>query len=136
MKRTIFTIAAAVMLPVFVHASTPASLDLTLTRDITFGPIVIVCKDSAGTVVNVTGWTAYAEVRKKPEDTTAILNLAPVVSNGAAGEVTIPAIANSTTKTLPAGAYLWDFILQKPTGERLGPFISGRFIIGSKITQP
>lgn len=117
-------------------AMTPAALDLTLTRDITFGPIVITCKDSAGAAVNVTGWTAYAEVRKKPEDTTVILNLAPVVSNGAAGQVTIPAIANTVTKTLPPGAYQWDFILQKPTGERLGPFITGRFNIGNKITQP
>src|SRR4051812_39102797 len=109
---------------------------LTVTKGITFGPIVITCKDDAGVAIPLTGYTPFAEVRESADATAVILNLQPVITNAASGIVTIPTIPKETTRGMTAGVFHWDFILQKPTGERIGPFVRGFFKIKGIITQP
>lgn len=114
---------------------TPATLDLICTRGVTFGPVVILCSDDTPVVVDLTGWTPIAHVRKK-SGSALIFDLAPTVTDGPAGEITIPAMADEDTMQLPAGSYRWDLVLERPTGERLGPYIAGRFTVANIITQP
>lgn len=89
---------------------------------------------------DMTDWIPYAEVRTEPEGA-LILDLAPVMTNAALGVLTIPAIQDEQTILLPPGTAgklkcKWDLIFQVPTGERIGPYIAGSFLIKSIITEP
>jgi hypothetical protein len=90
---------------------------------------------------DLTDWIPYAEVKTDPESTSVILDLAPIISQPDIGEVTIPAIQDEQTILLPSGSggklkCKWDLIFQVPTGERIGPYIAGSFLIKSIITEP
>jgi hypothetical protein len=113
----------------------PAKLPLKITRGTTFKPVIIHCKDKDGAAVDISGWTPFAEVRKSSCDS-VVVDLAPTVTDGPAGEITIPAIQDETTVGYTAGDYFWDLILETPAGERLGPYVADRFAIRNKITQP
>lgn len=113
---------------------TPARLNLTIRRGVTFGPIKITCKDGSGVAMNLTDWHAFAQVRKKPGQT-VVLDLEPEITNPTAGEVTI-GFTDEETASMTAGSFLWDFVLENPTGERLGPYLAGSCNISSIITQP
>ncbi|HEX3817534.1 MAG TPA: hypothetical protein VHW03_04530 [Chthoniobacterales bacterium] len=117
---------------------TPARLDLTMTRGITFGPIVINCySDLANTVpVDLTGYTAFAQVRPNSTSTLLVFDLTPSISNAAAGQITIPEISYTATAAKNAGNLYWDLVLQDGAGNRLGPLVKGNFVIGSAVTQP
>lgn len=115
---------------------TTAIQNLTCFRGITFNSFLIVCfEDDALTIPqDITGWTPWAEVRTAP-DQTLILNLNPAIGNATAGIVIVPAIQDEVTITFPEGKYKWDYTMEDPGGQRFGPFITGSFIIKSKITQ-
>lgn len=115
---------------------TPVSLNLTLLRGITFDPILIYCFDAPDLLnaFDITGWTPWAEVRSAPDET-LILDLTPAITDAVHGVVTIPDIQDEATILLPEGKFKWDLILQDPSGQRLGPYVKGSFIIKSKITQ-
>lgn len=113
---------------------TPATLDLTVTRGVTFGPVVITCKDANGAAVNLAGYTPFAEVRKKAGEA-VVRDLALAITNAAAGEVTIPEISDEATMKMTKGSYRWDFVLQNAGGKRFGPHAAGTFIVQNIITQ-
>ena len=89
--------------------------------------LLIIAKDANDARVNITGWTAYALVRVAPQRH-VVIDLAPIITNGAQGETTI-SFEDEDTKLWPPGEFVWDFVLERPTGERLGPFLAGTFII-------
>ena len=112
-----------------------STLNLTILKGTTFGPIQITCKDAAGVAVPLAGWSAFAEVRKD-EKGSVILDLAPVIEpDDAVGLVTLPEIAWGTTDDLPVMVGQWDLILEDPAGRRLPPFLGGRVTISLPITQ-
>ena len=115
---------------------TTVTQNLTLYRGITFDSFTILCfEDDLLTIPqDLTGWTPWAEVRTAP-DQLLILNLNPAVGNSTAGVVQVPAIQDEQTILLPEGKFKWDFTMENPGGERLGPYIRGSFVIKSKITQ-
>lgn len=110
--------------------------NLTMWRGITFPSFIIVCyQDTALTIpADITGWTAWSEVRTAPDET-LVLNLAPTITNPTGGVVTFPAIQDEITIQQVEGKYKWDFTMEDPTGQRFGPYVAGSFIIKSKITQ-
>ena len=120
--------------------SEPTERDLTIIRGITFGPVTIVCRDQpeadGGLPVDLTDYIPYAAVRRKPGGELLELDLAPQVTDTAGGEVTIPAIQDEDTELLEPFRGGWDFILELPNGERRGPFVTGKFVIRDKYTDP
>lgn len=113
---------------------TPANVPLTIYTGTTFGPVTLTCRDAEGVLVDLTGWTAYAEVRKT-EGGPVIVDLEPVITDAGGGVVTL-GLSKEDTAALPVGGYLWDILLQRPTGERLGPYVAGKVSIKKPITQP
>ena len=69
------------------------------------------CKDSAGAVVNLTGYAARAQVRSTQTSTTILLNLAPTIPTPANGIILI----NVATTGIAAGIYYWDLVLDLPS---------------------
>lgn len=115
---------------------TPGTLNLTAYRGTTFGPVVITAYSDAAhtTTKNLSGWIPLAQVRKKA-GSPKIIDLVPILSNAAAGEISIPAVTDEETLAWPHGDYVWDFLLERPTGEVLGPFLAGTFTINSAVTR-
>jgi hypothetical protein len=102
---------------------TPVSRNLDIVQGLTFGPILFTAKDSSNVVVDITGWSAFAEARAKPCGALAF-DIEPEVTDAAAGEIEIE-FTDAETAALPIGRYGWDLVLENPAGERFGPFAAG-----------
>lgn len=113
----------------------PAPLSLTLCTGLTFGPIILHAKDVNNQPVDLTGWKVWAEVRKKP-GAAVVLDLQPFFSNAGIGDITIPKLTDEQTYDLKVGDYQWDLIMEDPTGDRHGIYVSGGFTITASITKP
>lgn len=112
---------------------TPGTFNLTLWRGTTFGPVEITCKDSNGDVVDLTGWEAFAQV-KETANKPLVLDLEPTIPVGTDGKVTF-GFTDEETAVMVCGEYVWDLILERPTGEKVGPVLAGTFTINSAVTR-
>jgi hypothetical protein len=73
------------------------------------------CKDENGTAVNLTGYTARAEVRPTISSSTITLNLSPTIPTPANGIISI-SITDEATALIEPGAYVWGLVLVTPAG--------------------
>ena len=87
-----------------VNAYSGATLSLSFT-----------CKDENGAAVNLTGYTARAEVRPTISSSTITLNLAPTIPTPANGIISV-VIADEATASIEPGAYVWGLVLVTPAG--------------------
>lgn len=113
----------------------PASLNLKIITGLIFGPVIMRARDVANAPVDLTDWKAFAEVRKKP-GSTVVLDLNPTITDPVNGEITIAKMTDEQTYDLKIGDFDWDLILEDPSGDRRGIYISGSFIIAAPITKP
>lgn len=112
---------------------TPGNLNLTMFRGVTFGPVVMRCQDANGNAVSLENYTPYAQARKVPCGP-VVFNLAPSLSNGPNGEITIAHnVANLAT--FPTGSFGWDLVLQAPNGAVIGPIVAGRVSVSPIFTE-
>lgn len=109
---------------------TPGTKDFILRCGSTFGPYVFRALGSDQvTVVPLTGWGAHAKVRATLNGP-VLLDLLPYISDGPNGEITIPEISDETTNGFTnQGCFIWDLLLERPSGAIVGPFIEGAFTI-------
>ena len=105
---------------------------ITLYRGKSIIPIIINAADTAGLPYNLTGWFVYSVVRKSVQGS-ILLDLNPVITNAANGEITIDV---DVPFGLPEGEALWDLVLKTPTAKILPPFIGGVVTITTAMTQP
>lgn len=87
-----------------VNAYSGATLSLSFT-----------CKDENGDAVNLTGYTARAEVRPTISSSTITLNLSPTIPTPANGIISVN-IADEVTALIEPGAYVWGLVLVTPAG--------------------
>jgi hypothetical protein len=73
------------------------------------------CKDENGDAVNLTGYTARAEVRPTISSSTITLNLSPTIPTPANGIISV-SIADEVTASIEPGAYVWGLVLVTPAG--------------------
>jgi hypothetical protein len=111
---------------------TPARLDFTIYRGITFNPLVFNVKDTTGTAVDLTGWQVFSQARNgqaKPID------LGPVITSAATGQITID-LTKEETAAFHSGEQQWDLIFQHPNGNLIGPYIGGTITVKDKVSVP
>lgn len=82
----------------------------------------LTCKDSAGAVFPLTGYSARAQVRASATSSTVVLDLSPTIPTPANGIVVISKTDEQTAIVTP-GTYYWDLVLDTPTGGVI--FIAG-----------
>lgn len=111
----------------------PGTVNFTIYRGTTFGPILLRAKDGDGNAVPLTDWVPHAQVREAPQKH-LVLDLNPVISDAANGELTMEFTDEETLAMVP-GEFVWDLLLERPTGEILGPFLSGTFSIKTATTR-
>jgi hypothetical protein len=112
----------------------PAPLNLEVYKGVTFEPVTFTMRDAALNSVDLTDWSVFAEVRKNCSNS-LVLDLLPVISDAVNGEITI-SLTDEVTANLGEGSFYWDLILENDLGERLGPYLAGKFTISCVITQP
>jgi len=89
------------------------------------------CKDDAGAVVDLTGYTARAQVRPTPTSTTETLDLAPTIPTPANGIISV----SVETVGIDPGIYYWDIVLDTPGPDVV--FLSGgTFKFRPLVTRP
>lgn len=113
----------------------PGSFDLIVYRGSTFGPVVLTAYNEDDVLVDLTGWTPFSKVRETRTGP-IIYDLIPYISDGPGGEITIPAISDERTRSLPRGHYIYDLLLEQPGGQILGPFLAGTFEITTAVARP
>jgi len=89
------------------------------------------CLDSAGVAVNLTGYTARAQVRSTPTSTAILLNLAPTIPTPANGIIVI----NVATAGIAAGIYYWDLVLDLPSSAGTIFITGGTFKFRNLVTR-
>jgi len=82
-----------------VQAYSGATLNLSFT-----------CKDENGDPVNLSGYSARAEVRETISSDEVLLDLAPTIPTPANGIILVE-VADTVTATIPAGSYVWGLVL-------------------------
>jgi len=93
-------------------------------------------RDSANTIINLTGYSARMQVRKTIGSTTPYLSLTQasgITLGGAAGTVAI-AISAATLAAVPAGNYVYDLELISGAGAVIR-LISGDFVVTGEVTR-
>ena len=108
---------------------TPATLNLTVYRGITFDPVVFNVKDGSGVAINLSGWQVFAKSRN---GTGKLVDLGPTITSAATGQVTISFTATETSD-FKIGKQEWDMTFEKPTGEKLGPYIAGEITVKDTV---
>tara|TARA_R110000822_G_scaffold4466_2_gene19187 strand:- start:769 stop:1095 length:327 start_codon:yes stop_codon:yes gene_type:complete len=89
------------------------------------------CLDVAGSPVDLTGYTARAQVRWTPTATAEILDLAPAIPTPANGIISV----SVDTTGIDPGIYYWDIVLDTPDTEVI--FLSGgTFKFRALVTRP
>jgi hypothetical protein len=115
---------------------TPGAYNLTMTRGCRFpasGSIVLQLIGGSGPV-DLTGMTFEAQVRIQSGDT-VILDLDPVVTNAAIGEVSLTSFSDEETSLYEAGVYQWDLIRSDVSNVVTGRYLAGQFYIVNKISE-
>ncbi len=107
-------------------------LNLFIVRGCTFEELELVMQDENGAPVIITNWTVEAQVRTFPGDT-LIIDLAPTVTDGPNGIVTIPEILDTTTLGYGLGNHRWDLLLTDTNGVKVR-ILYGDFDITDSIT--
>jgi len=101
----------------------------TFTRTITWNT-------SAGTPVNLTGYTARMQVRADYDASTALLDLTTenggITLGGALGTIVLTATATATA-ALSSGSYVYD--LELVLGSTVTRLVQGSFVVNAEVTR-
>ncbi len=117
-------------------ATTPYNLPLTITKGVTYGPVIFQFKNEDQTPFDLTDggtWKVFAYARRT-KDATFKIDLNPIITDAAGGEVTVQ-FSDEQTNAMMGGEYGWDMVLEVPTGERIGPYFAGTLKIKEVYTH-
>lgn len=116
----------------------PATVEFVSYKGSTFGPYrFIAYSDTEHTTpFDLTDYTPIMKIRERANGP-VIRELELSVTDGPAGEVTIAKVSDEVTNSSawPRGEYVWDFMLENPDGDVLGPFLTGPFEIRLSVSR-
>ena len=110
--------------------------DMTADQGATFCQ-VITWKDSTGTPVNLTDYTARMQVRQRVESTTEVLDLS---TQGGSPEIVLGGAAGTITITVPdtamdfEGSYVYDLEVES-SGGVVTRLLMGKFYCRPEVTR-
>lgn len=92
------------------------------------------CKDSAGAVVNLTGYSARSHLRPSVSSSTLTLDMAPTIPTPANGIVSIT-ITDENTDDIEAGTYYFDVLLDKASDGSVLHLADGTIQFKEQVTR-
>lgn len=111
---------------------TPGSYSFSIRRSVTWEGLRLELLDSERVAINLTGYTAHAQMRRKA-GTEVILEFTATVSTEDAGVVDLAQLTDEQTAALPLGRFAWDLVLKKD-GVVHGPYLAGTVTVEDVIT--
>ena len=88
--------------------------------------------DSSDSAVNLTGFSAAAQIRKSHLSSTSTAFTASI-SNASAGEITI-SLTDSQTTSLEAGRYVYDVVITSGSGAKTR-VVEGQVTVNPSVTR-
>ena len=99
--------------------------------------VTFVYKDSAGTAINLTGYTAALQIRDTYADSTTDLSLTSpsggITITAATGTIAVTATA-AQTSAIPAGNYVYDLEITSSTGI-VTRLVQGKISLSPQVTR-
>lgn len=109
----------------------PSNFDLVLYKGDYF-PLRVTLKDPVTTLpIDLTGYTAAAQIRTDFEDPIAY-DFEVAITPGI-GQVDL-LLSSATSETIPAGSYVWDFEVTDPSGN-VRTYITGDVQMLNEVTH-
>lgn len=110
----------------------------TIEKGATFN-LSVTYKDSAGTAVDLTGWTVRMHVRETPADSSPILTSeggSPtiVLTKNSSGVITVT-ISAATTSALTATTAYYDIEAEQTSTGIVRRILKGRVVISPEVTR-
>jgi hypothetical protein len=102
--------------------------------------ITLTFKDSAGSAVNITGYSIFFTVKNKlsynddPDDSDAIISSIVTSHTYATSGTSVLTISNSQTSSVTPGKYIYDIQL-KDGGGNILTVVAGAFILDADVTR-
>lgn len=117
-------------------------LDVSIAQGASFTSLdlVLTClrPDGSGLPRDLTGCSAHMSVRRKPGDTTSLLDLTDanglLVLGGAAGTISPNVPASTMAAFVIAGG--WDLFIQFPDGSRAEAFVGAFNVVAANTRYP
>jgi hypothetical protein len=116
-----------------------ASTDIEMYRGDTKS-MTLTFKDSAGTSVNITGYSIYFTVKNKlsyvddSADSDAIISSVTTSHTYATSGTSVLTISSSQTSTVTPGKYIYDIQL-KDASNNILTVVAGAFILNADVTR-
>ena len=95
--------------------------------------VTIDCTDSAGEVLNLTGYTAAAQMRKTYGSSTISATFTTSI-NASAGQVTL-SLTDTQTSALEAGRYVYDLNITKTSTSATTRVVEGQAVLTPGVTR-
>ena len=95
--------------------------------------VTIDCTDSAGEVLDLTGYTAAAQMRKTYGSSSISATFATAI-NAAAGQVTL-SLNDTQTTGLDSGRYVYDLNITKTSSSETTRVVEGQAILTPGVTR-
>ena len=95
--------------------------------------ITVDCTDSAGEVLDLTGYTAAAQMRKTYSSSTISATFATSI-NASAGQVTLT-LTDTQTSGLESGRYVYDLNITKTSDSSITRVVEGQAILTPGVTR-
>jgi hypothetical protein len=108
----------------------PSSYDLAIYKG-DYVEVFVTLKDSTGTVLNLTGFTASARIRKDYVSTT-FFDFTVTIPAPAEGKVRLY-MPTAISKTLEPGDYIWGFSVTNPDGDSR-TYLAGDVTVYDEVT--
>jgi hypothetical protein len=108
----------------------PSNYDLVLYRGDYF-PLRVTLTDSAGVPLDLTGYTAAAQIRSNFDDPVSYdfdVTMTPLT-----GTIDL-LLSSATSETILAGSYVWDFQVTEPSGN-IRTYITGDVTMFDEVTR-
>jgi hypothetical protein len=109
--------------------SLPSNYDLVLYRGDYFNTSVVI-KDSTGSVINLTGYTAKCSIKSSFSASSSFDATCTVTAVSGLVEIMFP---SSVTEDIAAGSYVWDFQVTNPSGN-VRTYLAGDVIVYDEVT--
>jgi len=110
---------------------TPAVLNFTIYKGMTFDPLIFNVKDASNNAIDLTNWAVFAKSRNSYGQ---LIDLQPVITNAATGQITI-SLSQTKTDSFTIGEQQWDMTFQRPDTTKIGPYITGRITVKDPVTH-
>src|SRR6516162_5321705 len=114
--------------------TSPPRFDIDVVKGSIYGPAMFTAVDVSGNPINLTNWQVFA---KSTNGFGQLFDLQPQIlaQTGAQVGQFIIQLTQQQTDLFSIGRNRWDLILQRPTGERLPPYLGGNLTVTEPVSN-